>query len=127
MNSSYNALPSRGLQSKVGILADESNQLSGATKEYGSWLPQAVDKVCRPLLSRSPLLMSQSLVTGPSRDGCLLRRRLRAAGECDVHGAEAMISLTPYRVSLTCTVTSGQNQYGMGKLITQCFHYYYSR
>lgn len=44
MNSSYNALPSRGLQSKVGILADESNQLSGATKEYGSWLPQAVDK-----------------------------------------------------------------------------------
>lgn len=30
-----------------------------------------------------------------------------------MHGAEAMISLTPYRVSLTCTVTSGQNQYGM--------------
>ncbi|PBK92228.1 glycoside hydrolase family 5 protein [Armillaria gallica] len=41
----YDALSSRGLASSVGILADESSSLSLATSEYGSWLPQVIDKV----------------------------------------------------------------------------------
>lgn len=45
VNGLYNALASRGLQNRVGILADESNQLSSARNEYASWLPQVKDKV----------------------------------------------------------------------------------
>ncbi|KAK7461090.1 hypothetical protein VKT23_009019 [Stygiomarasmius scandens] len=41
----WNALDAQGLTDTVGILADESSQLSLATSEYSSWLPQVVDKV----------------------------------------------------------------------------------
>ncbi|KAK7690749.1 hypothetical protein QCA50_005848 [Cerrena zonata] len=45
INGLWNALSSRGLQGRVGILADESNSLSSARNEYATWLPQVVDKV----------------------------------------------------------------------------------
>lgn len=41
----YDALAARGLEAKVGILADESSSLSRASSEYSSWLPEVIDKV----------------------------------------------------------------------------------
>ncbi|KAF8917281.1 glycoside hydrolase [Mucidula mucida] len=41
----YDALSAKGLQTTVGILADESSSLSRASSEYSSWLPQVIDKV----------------------------------------------------------------------------------
>ncbi|KAJ7250638.1 glycoside hydrolase [Mycena rebaudengoi] len=45
INGLYSALQAQGLQNTVGILADESSQLAGATSEYASWLPSVIDKV----------------------------------------------------------------------------------
>jgi O-glycosyl hydrolase len=45
INGLWNALSARGLAQRIGIIADESSQLSQATGEYGSWLSQVVDKV----------------------------------------------------------------------------------
>ncbi|GLB37903.1 putative O-Glycosyl hydrolase family 30 [Lyophyllum shimeji] len=45
INGMYNALSAKGLTSSVGILADESNNLSNAGNEYASWLPQVLDRV----------------------------------------------------------------------------------
>ncbi|CAE6407534.1 unnamed protein product [Rhizoctonia solani] len=41
----YNKLVAKGLQSKVGIMADESSNLALAQNGYASWLPQVLDKV----------------------------------------------------------------------------------
>ncbi|KAI5821771.1 hypothetical protein K523DRAFT_422375, partial [Schizophyllum commune Tattone D] len=41
----YSALVDRGLQDRIGILADESSSLSRATGEYADWLPQVIDMV----------------------------------------------------------------------------------
>ena len=41
----YNALVDRGLQEKIGILADESSSLSRATGEYADWLYEVIDMV----------------------------------------------------------------------------------
>jgi O-glycosyl hydrolase len=45
INGVWNALSARGLAQRIGIIADESSQLSQATGEYGSWLSQVADKV----------------------------------------------------------------------------------
>ncbi|KAF8663662.1 hypothetical protein AX16_000904 [Volvariella volvacea WC 439] len=45
VNGLYDALSARGLASSVGIIADESSNLSGATNGYASWLPQVVNRV----------------------------------------------------------------------------------
>ena len=41
----YNKLVSKGLQTRVGIMADESSNLGSAQNEYAAWLPQVLDKV----------------------------------------------------------------------------------
>jgi O-glycosyl hydrolase len=41
----YDKLASKGLQTKVGIMADESSSLDRAQNEYAAWLPQVLDKV----------------------------------------------------------------------------------
>ena len=48
----YNALVDRGLQDKIGILADESSSLSHATGEYADWLPEVIDMVHLTALPR---------------------------------------------------------------------------
>lgn len=45
INGVYSKLVSKGLQNKVGIMADESSNLGLAQNEYASWLPQVLDKV----------------------------------------------------------------------------------
>ncbi|KAF8711829.1 O-Glycosyl hydrolase family 30, partial [Rhizoctonia solani] len=45
INGIYNKLVTKGLQSKVGIMADESSNLGLAQNEYASWLPQVLDKI----------------------------------------------------------------------------------
>jgi hypothetical protein len=41
----YNKLVAKGLNTKVGIMADESSNLGQAQSEYAAWLPQVLDKV----------------------------------------------------------------------------------
>lgn len=41
----HNALTERGLEGKVGIIADESSSLSNAQSEYADWLPDVIDMV----------------------------------------------------------------------------------
>jgi hypothetical protein len=44
INGLYSALQAKGLQTAVGILADESSSLSLATSEVTTWLPSVIDK-----------------------------------------------------------------------------------
>ncbi|KAG8723636.1 hypothetical protein FRC12_024457, partial [Ceratobasidium sp. 428] len=41
----YSKLVAKGLQSTVGIMADESSNLGLAQNEYSAWLPRVLDKV----------------------------------------------------------------------------------
>lgn len=91
----YNALVDRGLQDKIGILADESSSLSRATGEYADWLPEVIDMVrllkcreaylwmvnCSGCLSRTPHLRFPV-----RRELCGLRCRRRGplSGKGDV-------------------------------------------
>ncbi|KAJ6614971.1 glycoside hydrolase family 5 protein [Mycena sp. CBHHK59/15] len=45
INGVYSGLQAKGLETTVGILADESSSLSLATGEYASWLPSVINKV----------------------------------------------------------------------------------
>lgn len=53
----YSALVDRGLQDRIGILADESSSLSRATGEYADWLPQVIDMVRSNLSCKAYLWM----------------------------------------------------------------------